>query len=157
MQFHSKHYSVHGVKVGSVLIFFLSLTQRKAQKLHRIPTSPNSFSSRHSKVSVSWVLITLNFRLNVNHENKKNVEMLQHFPVLAFSVSSCHLEVDVLNIARYIPAEVVVVLYIWHWPREPSICFFAMKWRNHVLFDSDWGIFNYVRHLKKNPEKNRIS
>jgi len=30
--------------------------------------------------------------------------MLLHFPVLAFSFSSCHLTVDVLNIPRHMPA-----------------------------------------------------
>lgn len=44
---------------------------------------------------------------------------LQHFPGLAFSLSSCYSEADVLNIPSYIPAEVVIFLSVWHWPREP--------------------------------------
>lgn len=127
VHFCSKNLSIYGVKVRSVLIFFLLLTQKRVQNIHRIPTSPSSLSSRKSNTSVSWALITFKFKTKCESYKLKNIEKLKDFPVLVLPLSSCHSEADALNIPRYIPAEVVVALYIWHWPREPWLHFFAMK------------------------------
>lgn len=122
MHFCSKHFLVYRIEVQSGLIFFLSLTQSWVQKLHRIATPPNSLSSKNSKAGVSQALITFKFQTKCD-SCKKNRQKLQHFPVFVFSLSNCYLEADVLNILSCIPAEVVIFLYAWHWPRKPWLLF----------------------------------
>lgn len=62
VHFRNKHFLVYGMEFQNGLIFFLSLIQRWVQKLHRIPTPPDSLSSKTSKAGISHVLITFKFQ-----------------------------------------------------------------------------------------------
>lgn len=79
---------MYGMEFQSGLIFPRSLIQRWVLKLQRIPTPPNSLSSKNSKAGVSQALITFKFQTHVIHvktiERNYSIFLFQcfHFPIV---------------------------------------------------------------------------